>query len=70
MSTLKHAIAQQASNLSVRGMGRGLERSVGAVSRICGRRAAGICPEEAEWLPHTELSGIPRGGSVGHRPNI
>jgi len=56
MSKLKQLIGLQASNLSVRAMGRALGLSVGAVSKyLRAVRAAGICPEEAETLPEEEL---------------
>jgi transposase len=56
MSKLKQLIALQASNLSVRAIGRALGLSVGAVSKyLRALRASGISPEEAESLEEAEL---------------
>jgi transposase len=56
MSKLKQLIALQASNLSVRAIGRALGLSVGAVSKyLRAVRAAGIGPAEADSLEEVEL---------------
>ena len=56
MSKLKQLIGLQASNLSVRAMGRALGLSVGAVSKyLRAVRACGIGAVEAETLSELEL---------------
>ena len=56
MSKLKQLIGLQASNLSVRALGRALDLSVGAVSKyLRAVKAAGIDAAEAQTLTEVEL---------------
>jgi biotin operon repressor len=56
MSKLKQLIGLQASNLSVRALGRALGLSVGAVSKyVNALRTCGIDAAEAEKLSEVEL---------------
>src|SRR3984885_4226974 len=69
MSKLKQLIGLQASNLSVRALGRALGLSVGAVSKyLRAVRACGIGPTEAETLSEHELERRVFGPLLAEKP--